>query len=320
MVGLIHFPSSSQENDDSTRSVSTFYDYFPYPADPLKDEAPSGFDWRWSYENALKFCEGNSLLKTDKNKPLRILDAGCGTGVSTNYLAHQNFGSEIIAVDISSEAIKIAKERIARSGATNKAKITLINRSFFDLKNYGEFDYINSFGVLHHLQNPQNGLKALELLLRPGGILHLFLYSEGGRWEIRRFRKAIECFDRLHHTIDVKFARDLLAGLPAGNRIKNAYQDRFSESIYSDIDFADIFLHPKEMCFDINCLQQLISVTQLKFVGFCDTRRWSTERFLNGNTLKLSKKMPLWEQYKLVEYLDTDIDNFNFFLVKDKSK
>ncbi len=283
----------------------------------MKDQAPADFDWRWSYEHAYAFCHGGYISGPDRNRPLKILDAGCGTGVSTNYLAHQNLGSEIIAVDISSQAIQIAKERIARSGAGKKAQIKLMKSSFFDLRNYGQFDFINSFGVLHHLQSPENGLQALELLLRPGGILHLFLYSEGGRWEIRRFHKVMESFGRLNQTVDVKFARKLLSRLPLDNKIRKVYEERFPESTHSDIDFADIFLHPGETHYDLDGLEKLISCTKLKFSGFCNSEKWSLERLLDGNTLKLAEQMLPWEQYKLVEYLDTDIEHFNFFLVKN---
>jgi SAM-dependent methyltransferase len=38
------------------------------------------------------------------------------------------------------------------------------------------FDFICSIGVLHHLPNPEDGFHQLVRCLRPGGILHVYLY------------------------------------------------------------------------------------------------------------------------------------------------
>ena len=55
----------------------------------------------------------------------------------------------------------------------------------------GEFDLINCVGVLHHLPNPVKGIQALAAKLAPGGIFHIFVYAELGRWEIQLMQQAI---------------------------------------------------------------------------------------------------------------------------------
>ena len=67
--------------------------------------------------------------------------------------------------------------------------------SLFDLKKQASFDYINSIGVLHHLKEPIAGLKVLGSLLKSSGILHIFIYSERGRWEIKNFQNACKLLD-----------------------------------------------------------------------------------------------------------------------------
>ncbi|HCA62044.1 MAG TPA: SAM-dependent methyltransferase, partial [Synechococcales bacterium UBA8647] len=81
--------------DSATPVVSAFYDRFPYPADPIQDGPPPGYNWRWSHADAHSSCAG---VLPPQRQTLRILDAGCGTGVSTDYLAHLNPGAEILAV------------------------------------------------------------------------------------------------------------------------------------------------------------------------------------------------------------------------------
>ena len=175
-------------SDGATPVVSAFYDRFPYPGDPVQDGPPPGYNWRWSIEDVHSFCLGERPSTT---KGLRILDAGCGTGVSTDYLAHLNPGAEILAVDISPGALVVARERLERSGGHQQANVRLQERSLLDLAGEGPFEHINSVGVLHHLADPLAGLQALAPLLAAGGILHLFLYADAGRWEIHRIQRAL---------------------------------------------------------------------------------------------------------------------------------
>ena len=114
--------------------VSAFYDRFPYPADPIQDGPPPGYNWRWSHSDAYSSCAG---VLPPQRPTLRILDAGCGTGVSTDYLAHLNPGAEILAVDISAGTLAMAQERCQRSGAIEQASVRFQQRSLLDLAGEG---------------------------------------------------------------------------------------------------------------------------------------------------------------------------------------
>jgi SAM-dependent methyltransferase len=170
-------------SDAATPVVSAFYDRFPYPGDPLQDGPPPGYNWRWCLRSVEAAVHGQVRPKENGQRPSRLLDAGCGTGVSTDYLCHLNPGAEVLAVDISAGALEVARERLRRSGGAGQvASLRQEQRSLLDLAGEGPFDYINSVGVLHHLRDPLAGLQALAGLLADDGLLHLFLYADGGRW------------------------------------------------------------------------------------------------------------------------------------------
>ena len=159
--------------DAATPVVSAFYDRFPFPGDPLQDGPPPGYNWRWCHQSVLAAVHGS--LPAGSEKP-RILDAGCGTGVSTEYLCHLNPGAEVLGIDISEGALAMARERLQRSGAAAQvSQLRQEQRSLLDLESEGPFDYINSVGVLHHLDQPESGLRSLAGRLAPEGVLHLFL-------------------------------------------------------------------------------------------------------------------------------------------------
>ena len=213
--------------DAATPVVSAFYDRFPYPGDPLQDGPPPGYNWRWNLRSVHQAVLGVSSPRPTSAPAPKILDAGCGTGVTTDYLCHLNPGADVLAVDISPGALDVARERLRRSGAaTVVSSLRQEQRSLLDLQGEGPFDYINSVGVLHHLDDPSAGLKALGDLLAPNGLLHLFLYADAGRWEIHRVQRALTQLSVGTGDEGLALGRQLFDDLPAENRLRRHHEQR----------------------------------------------------------------------------------------------
>ncbi|NDG75888.1 MAG: class I SAM-dependent methyltransferase [Synechococcaceae bacterium WB8_1B_136] len=245
---------------------------------------------------------------------MRILDAGCGTGVSTDYLAHLNPGGEILAVDISPGTLEVARERLRRSGGLERASVRIENRSLLELQGEGPFDYINSVGVLHHLRQPEAGLKALAALLRPGGLLHLFLYADGGRWEIHRTQRALTAMGVGSGEEGLRLGRQLFADLPEHNRLRRHHEQRWAIDCAADANFADMYLHPQETSYNLERLLAFVASANLQFAGFSNPQVWDPARLLQGELLERARALPQRQQWQLVEDLDPDISHFEFFL------
>jgi SAM-dependent methyltransferase len=296
--------------------VSAFYDRFPYPGDPLQDGPPPGYNWRWCIDSAWAAATGALTPRSDQGeRPWRILDAGCGTGVSTDYLCHLNPGSSVLAVDISAGALEVARERTRRSGAAKAVReLRIEQRSLLDLAAEGPFDYINSVGVLHHLREPEAGLQSLAGLLRPGGLLHLFLYADGGRWEIHRTQRALARLAVGSGAEGLRLGRQLLAELPEGNRLRQHHERRWIVDTAADANFADMYLHPQETSYNLDRLLAFVASAGLEFAGFSNPEVWSPARLLSGELLERAQGLSQLEQWSLVEELDPDISHFEFFL------
>jgi SAM-dependent methyltransferase len=296
--------------------VSAFYDRFPYPGDPLQDGPPPGYNWRWCVDSAWAAATGALTQRSDQGeRPWRILDAGCGTGVSTDYLCHLNPGSSVLAVDISAGALEVARERTRRSGAAKAVReLRIEQRSLLDLAGEGPFDYINSVGVLHHLREPEAGLQSLAGLLRPGGLLHLFLYADGGRWEIHRTQRALARLAVGSGAEGLRLGRQLLAELPEGNRLRQHHERRWIVDTAADANFADMYLHPQETSYNLDRLLAFVASAGLEFAGFSNPEVWSPARLLSGELLERAQGLSQLEQWSLVEELDPDISHFEFFL------
>ena len=306
---------NTSPSDVATPVVSAFYDRFPYPGDPLQDGPPPGYNWRWCHDSVLAVVRGGLQSQDSSLGSIRILDAGCGTGVSTDYLCHLNPGAEVLAVDISAGALDVARERLRRSGGAEQVRsLRQEQRSLLDLEDEGCFDYINSVGVLHHLRDPLAGLKALGQRLAPQGLLHLFLYADAGRWEIHRTQQALKLLDAGIGADGLRLGRELLSDLPETNRLRRTHEQRWALDTHADANFADMYLHPQETSYDLERLMALIKSSGLYFAGFSNPSVWDPARLLKGELLSRAQSLPPSDQWALVEQLDPDISHFEFFV------
>jgi SAM-dependent methyltransferase len=304
---------------DTTQSVSDavakLYNTYPFPPEPLLDEPPPGYNWRWHWLAAYSFCTGQMPERQD----VKILDAGCGTGVGTEYLVHLNPQAQVTGIDLSERAIATAQERCRRSGAD---RATFHHLSIYDAGQLpGQFDWINCVGVLHHMPDPKRGIQVLADKLAPGGIFHIFVYAAIGRWEISLMQKAIALVQgdqRGDYQDGVRVGRQIFASLPEGNRLKRREQERWAMENQRDECFADMYVHPQEIDYTLDTLFDLIEASGLEFLGFSNPRVWDLERLLGDNPEMLARasQLPEKDRYRLIELLDPEITHFEFFLAK----
>jgi SAM-dependent methyltransferase len=303
------------DSQSVTDAVATLYNTYPFPPEPILDEPPPGYNWRWYWDTAYSFCTG---AKPDA-RSVRVLDAGCGTGVSTEYIAHLNPEADVIGIDLSEQALATAAERCRRSDAKNAAFRHL---SIYDADQLeGKFDWINCVGVLHHMPDPIRGIQALANKLAPGGIFHIFVYAAIGRWEISLMQRAIRLLQgerRGDYRDGVKVGRTLFDVLPEDNRLKRREKERWSLENQRDECFADMYVHPQEVDYTIDSLFELIEASGLEFVGFSNPHIWDLERLLgdSDDLLNRARQLPRRDQYRLIELIDPEITHFEWFLAK----
>ncbi|MFE4105523.1 class I SAM-dependent methyltransferase [Almyronema epifaneia] len=293
--------------------VAQLYNTYPFPPEPILDEPPPGYNWRWNWLAAYAFCTGQK----PPTSRIRILDVGCGTGVGTEYLVHLNPEAEVVGVDLSAAAIEIARERCRRSGAD---RVEFHNLSLYDIAQIpGQFDLINCVGVLHHLPDPIRGIQAIAPKLSPGGLMHIFVYAALGRWEISLMQQAIALLQgdrRGDYRDGVNVGRQVFAALPENNRLVQRERQRWSMENQRDECFADMYVHPQEIDYTIDTLFQLIDASGLDFVGFSNPQYWQVERLLEKAPELMQRLQTLSDRqrYRLIELLDPDISHYEFFL------
>ncbi len=156
-------------------AVKQFYDLHPYPL-PVEDL--DQYRQRWQDENRRRADFHLHWPDRAYQPNLKVLVAGCGTSQAAKHALRQP-ASQIVGIDISTPSI--------RHTQALKRKYKLSNLEVYQLpvERASElncsFDKIVCTGVLHHLPDPEAGLRALGAVLEPDGVMHLMVYAAYGR-------------------------------------------------------------------------------------------------------------------------------------------
>ena len=112
----------------------------------------------------------------------RVLDAGCGSGYGTAYLAGLDPALQVVGMDHSEEALAYARAHYAGPNL-RFAHGDCLALEFAA----GELDFIVAFEVLEHLTEPASFLQQARRVLRPSG--HLLVSTPNRRYysEERRY-------------------------------------------------------------------------------------------------------------------------------------
>lgn len=193
----------------------------------------------------------------------RILLAGCGS-FSPYPTAVANPGVPVTALDLSAANLRRARLHAWMHG---RFGISFEQGDLMDpAAAQGGYGFIDSFGVIHHLADPLEGLRALERRLAPGGILRLMVYSRGARRVVESARRAL----RLAGVRDMARLKALLRRSPPGSRLGHAVEA--SGEGGGDAGLADALLHPRACAYGIDGLMAMVGETGLVPLRFAHSR------------------------------------------------
>ena len=243
-------------DDDVSVQVRGQYEENPYPrwVHPASASASITLD-----EHLRAQFPTAAFRPLGSSSGIDVLVAGCGTGRHPIEVARKYREARVLAVDLSLTSLCYAKRK------TPAALAERIEYAQADIVKLGSiermFDLIEVSGVLHHLADPIAGWRVLLGLLRPGGFMHVGLYSELARRDIVAARAFIREQGYRPTADDIRRCRqDLLDSQLSG--VAKA-SDFFSTS-----ECRDLLFHIQERRMTIPQIKSFIAENGLKFIGF----------------------------------------------------
>jgi 2-polyprenyl-3-methyl-5-hydroxy-6-metoxy-1,4-benzoquinol methylase len=248
-----HSPCSPELAAD----VQEFYERYPYPRpiDSLEEYRRHWQDPQRRRADYHLFWPANSFRES-----YSILVAGCGTSQAAKHAMRWS-EANVTGIDFSATSVRCTEEL--------KGKYQLNNLQVRQLaiERVGElgvsFDQIVCTGVLHHLPDPDAGLKALRDVLKPGGAIHLMVYAPYGRTGIYMLQEFCR---RVGVQADDAGLRDLIAALtalPRGHPLETLLRE--APDFRQEAALADALLHPQDRAYSVPQLFDFLARGRLAF-------------------------------------------------------
>jgi len=170
---------------------------FPSQLSASKQKTARAFGWQWRHFRQMhdqyerQFLDWIWPIEPAFFKDKLVLDAGCGIGRHAFFAAAYG-AKEVIGIDLS-DAVDTAFENVGHLPNAHIVQADIYDPPFRRATAGGDFDFIYSIGVLHHLPDPESGLRSLVRCLRPGGTFFGWVY---GYENNRLVQRVIDPFRR----------------------------------------------------------------------------------------------------------------------------
>ena len=237
--------------------VSRQYEKWVYPA-PIQDlDAWLQGNWQWFDPS-----HAHRIMWPDRDyKPdMDILVAGCGTNQAAVF-AYTNPSAQVVAIDVSNASLDHHRWLKDRYTLSNLELHQLPIEQVASLDHH--FDLVVTTGVLHHMNDPAVGMRALAERLRPDGVLAVMLYATYGRIGVQLMQSVFADMGLGQDDASLGVVRDALAQLSPMHPLASYLQ--IAPDLGDDAGVVDTFLHGREQAYTIDECRTLVEAAGLTF-------------------------------------------------------
>jgi ubiquinone/menaquinone biosynthesis C-methylase UbiE len=161
------------------------------------------------------------LIPFERLRGARVLEVGCGMGSHAQLLAQA--GAILSAIDITKRATQMTRRRLELAGLTADVRQADAESLPFDDQ---RFDFVWSWGVVHHSASTEAVLREIVRVLKPGSEARLMVYH----------RHSIEAFGKVARGL---FSGKLLRGMSVDDVLSH-YSDGFLARHYTRRAFTEL--------------------------------------------------------------------------------
>lgn len=307
-------------SDNHLPEVRRQYEALPYPPrDPADERKRLVSTWLEDLPMINHYCFGG---RRTFGQGFRALVAGGGTGDATIFLAEQlrHTDAKVVHLDLSEASTLIAQERARIRGLDN---IEWIRDSILNLPllRLPPFDYVNCSGVLHHLADPDEGLRALRQVLKPDGALGLMVYATIGRTAVYQMQALMRLVNEGEEDPARKIAatRDIVSSLPPRNWFRRSL-DLHPDLRMGDAGIYDLLLHSQDRSYTVAELFDWLQDGHGLHLEFTDVARgrspYLPQMVLGSKPperMAQLRALPRRRQFEIAELLGGDIIMHSFY-------
>jgi SAM-dependent methyltransferase len=296
---------------DSADEVRAFYESHPYPA-PLK----SLDQHRKLYQNPERRRALSLLLwPTRKQRTDReILVAGCGTSQAAAY-AMREPDAHVTGIDISETSLGHTRELQRKYGFRN---LDVHRLAIEEADKLGQtFDHIACTGVLHHLPDPDAGLRSLRSVLKAEGALHVMVYGTYGRAGIYMMQEYCRLVGVRPTDEELRDLGETIGSLSADHPIASVA--RRAKDFRRPDALADALLHPQDRAYTVPELHAWIERCGLVFARWFEQAPYLPQCGAIAGLPHAARlrSLPPKLQHAAVELLRGTMTRHNFIAYRD---
>ena len=241
----------------SRDAVRAFYELHPYPA-PV-----SSLKRRLDLYRDPRRRRAQNLLLWPLQKPRadrRILIAGCGTSQAARH-AMMEPEARITAIDISETSLRYTRDLQQKHDIRN---LRLHRLAIERIEELGEtFDQIVCTGVLHHLSDPDAGLRSLRNVLTVDGAMHVMVYAPYGRAGVYMMQDYCRLLGIGVRDAELQDLSETIQALSSDHPIAGVLK-RAKDFAEPDA-LADALLNPQDRAYSVSQLYEWLERCGLKF-------------------------------------------------------
>src|ERR1041385_8781301 len=237
--------------------IVEFYTSHPYPP-PLENLDRVRDMWQ---DRNIHRAEFHLLWPSKEYRAdLDVLVAGCGTWQAAKFaVSHPAAG--VVAIDISPTSLEHTEALKKKYDLTNLETRQLPIESAVDLDHC--FDLIISTGVLHHLLDPDAGLRALRSVLNAEGVMYLMLYAPYARTGVYMLRDYCNRLGIEPTPQEINDLTQVLQMLPPYHPLLAIM--RGARGGLDANALVDALLNPRDRTYSVPQLFEFVESNELKF-------------------------------------------------------
>ncbi|RJQ11845.1 MAG: class I SAM-dependent methyltransferase [Dehalococcoidia bacterium] len=268
-------------------AVHQQYESFPYPARNPEDELD-----RLLQPTMCELPRVNAMLWGGCrvwDSAFRVMDAGCGTGDATVFMAEQlrDTGARVTALDLSAASLDITRRRLEKRGLDEVVDLIQAPIEEAPSLGLGQFDFISTAGVLHHLPSPDVGLRALRDLLKPDGGIAVMVYAQYGREPVYLMQSLLRMVAPYEFGEErrLRILKRALQALPPENRGIRGLLDTplfRSEIARSDAGAYDLLLHSQDRAYTVPQIYEWLDGANLHLLDWGVPRVYRPQTYWPG--------------------------------------